>query len=60
MEHIIHDLRNIGKEIDRLIAGREDAHRMLSFALSLLTDEQMREYTDFVGGVHIYETEGDE
>ena len=51
MEHIIHDLRNIGKEIDRLIEGRNNAHRMLSFALSLLTDEQMCEYAHYVGGI---------
>ena len=56
---IIKDLREIGKQIDRLKEANTDAHRMLAFALNLLTEEQMREYTDFVGGVHIYETEGD-
>ena len=56
---IMNDLRMIGREIDRLKAQNTDAHRLLAFALRLFTDEQMREYTDFVGGVHIYETEED-
>jgi len=60
MKDIIADLQQIGREIDRLKEANTDAHRMLAFALNLLTEEQMREYTDFVGGVHIYETEGDE
>ena len=59
-EDIIKDLRMIGREIDRLKLMNTDAHRMLGFALSLFTDEQMREYTDFVGGVHIYEKEANE
>ena len=59
-EDIIKDLRMIGAQIDRLKQMNTDAHRMLGFALSLFTDEQMREYTKFVGGVHIYETEEEE
>jgi hypothetical protein len=41
----------IKREIERLIEYRRRDSRMLAFALSLLTDEQMCEYAHHVGGL---------
>ena len=51
IKHLLAEVKQLREEVKRLRRVDETTSKYLSFALTLLTDEQDCEYTHFVGGL---------